>query len=704
MIFARAAAQVLIELGIDITAFEHDPANKEYRSRVHDAFFGRPDDHPPDEHVVAEVLRHEQRSGHHLFDMSNLGPSFAQGDIATTLMLTRQTKSALLMFKKIFLRHIDFSNYIERLLVVVPSTHQDAYVHPFRDQRYIVLPYGLVQALEFVNETFLISDLFKQYGDDDGFDSLAMPVVRQVNELRHGVLENARHTPVLFPSLAAALSNLQLLDALCSRTFATLFVVAHEAVHAEERHDVLFDPLNDAHPAAATVRMFVEGWSVSPGTALELSTDERAYFLFDPVGAWTNMSAAIATYFLMLGKARYRDKEKLAVVGARVRNLSDHHLGSGNAATFGVGGVMIAEIEKLFDKWLGAERPKPSDDYKAWWREYLYLGPKVQRYLMTKIATAIQEKKFPTPMSTALAKDRPLHDPFELHREPPSLTKVDDALAVLTQKLDQLRPSTGSPIEERAAFAAGLDGVSKLAAGLGQWDVAITWSAEAVQLLRVLAAEDPQRLTDMLGLALIGYSAVLNMSVQDPKEKQCRQTEIVRTTLEELRTDITKGMMLIAERFRAEFRIEERLSTCAEAIEIFRELSAKHGSTDDLRNLIGALGNYAGVLLDDHRHDEAEAAAEEVVQRCREAISDISFLPDLARSLYTAAFLMAKRKDGTRKAEAVAALKESGALYVRLVLSSQGDHLGVLTEVIKLLEELGEPEAAARFIRAVKSR
>ncbi|CRK56824.1 hypothetical protein [Alloactinosynnema sp. L-07] len=58
-------------------------------------------------------------------------------------------------------------------------------------------------------------------------------------------------------------------------------------------------------------------------------------------------------------------------------------------------------------------------------------------------------------------------------------------------------------------------------------------------------------------------------------------------------------MRLLAERHRAGLRIDERLTACAEATQIFRRRHAEASSTEMLRHLIGALGNQAGVLLDD---------------------------------------------------------------------------------------------------------
>ncbi len=66
---------------------------------------------------------------------------------------------------------------------------------------------------------------------------------------------------------------------------------------------------------------------------------------------------------------------------------------------------------------------------------------------------------------------------------------------------------------------------------------------------------------------------MLSMSVQDPKAYQRSQAEVFRTSLEDLRSDLTEGMMLPAERFRAGRRIDERLAACTEAIQIFRTLS-----------------------------------------------------------------------------------------------------------------------------------
>jgi hypothetical protein len=360
---------------------------------------------------------------------------------------------------------------------------------------------------------------------------------------------------------------------------------------------------------------------------------------------------------------------------------------------------MIAELEKTINAWLNEERPDASDqDYTAWWNEYQYLGPKVQRYLMLKVATAMREEKFATPMSAALAEDAPAHDPFGLHPAGSSQTKVNDAIAAMTEQLDQLRGSMGSSAQDRTAFAVALDTTSRMAAQLGQWDAATTWSAETVQLFKGLADEDWQGYAEMLGLALIAHSAMLGMSVQDPKAYQRRQTEVFRTSLEDLRSDPKEGMMLMAE------RIEERLTACTEAIQIFRTLSEESGSNDVLRHLIGALGNYAGVLLDDHRPDEAEAAAWEAVERCRAASSDVSMLPDLARSLHNAGVLVTRRKDGASDEGAVSAVKEAGALYVQLTLARQGTYLHELTEVTKCLKEIGEHEAAEGLIAAVQPR
>ncbi|CRK56823.1 hypothetical protein [Alloactinosynnema sp. L-07] len=105
----------------------------------------------------------------------------------------------------------------------------------------------------------------------------------------------------------------------------------------------------------------------------------------------------------------------------------------------------------------------------------------------------------------------------------------------MSEELDRLRRSMGPSAQEKVALAGGLEAAAQVAAQLGRWDAATTWSAEVGELCRLLADEDWTQHAETLALTLVNYSVMLGLSVHDPKAAQRRRTEITRTTIDELR-------------------------------------------------------------------------------------------------------------------------------------------------------------------------
>ncbi|MET0416881.1 MAG: hypothetical protein ABW022_12760, partial [Actinoplanes sp.] len=292
MIFAREAVRILEVAGLDPQAVDREPVSDAHRRALDAIFFGRESAGQPPQGLIDRLLDRERSDGFQIYRPESVGLA-VDDEAALCRELTRRYASLLHLMQSLFGARVASPIVLDRLLVCLPSSRPDAYVHRYDGRDYIVLPYGLISLMRFTGESMLLTYWLRP--ESLGATSaVVLPLANRLQAMRPAIARLAARRTDLLPWLGGMLPNYEFLDSCCCLGFALFFVCSHEAVHIQERHATLFDPRSDAYWDSGSVSLFCTSYEISAHQALELVTDERATYYADPVSGWSNVSFGTA--------------------------------------------------------------------------------------------------------------------------------------------------------------------------------------------------------------------------------------------------------------------------------------------------------------------------------------------------------------------------------------------------------------------------
>ncbi|MET3133897.1 tetratricopeptide (TPR) repeat protein [Oxalobacteraceae bacterium GrIS 1.11] len=247
---------------------------------------------------------------------------------------------------------------------------------------------------------------------------------------------------------------------------------------------------------------------------------------------------------------------------------------------------------------------------------------------------------------------------------PSNSTLLADVNLKVAQRLQELRENNPeTPTHLRAAALHDL-GIAQI--HVGQRDLALRSTQEAVELYRELAGQRPDVFLPKLAMSLNNLANMLSaLGRREPALLAAQEAvELYRELAGQrpgvFQPDLAMSLNNLANRLSALGRREPALLAAQEAVELYRELAGQRPGVFR-PNLAASLNNLANMLSALDQREPALLAAQEAVELCRELAGqrpDV-FQPDLAMSLNN---LANRLSDLGRREPALLAAQEAVAL------------------------------------------